>query len=85
MIGNNVQISDTSTNKLKWQNELLEKAKNTPGRKIMKDVDREEGMWKYGEGDGGQTKGGCMKRGAAMTGEVHSLPSHPYLSSIVWT
>lgn len=38
----------------------------------MKDVDVEEGMWKYGEGDRGQTEGECMKRGAVMAGEVLS-------------
>lgn len=38
----------------------------------MKDADVEKWTWKYGEGDRGQTKGECMKRGAVMTGEVHS-------------
>lgn len=40
-IGNNSLLSHTGTNKLKWQNELLEKAKNTRETNIMKDVDKE--------------------------------------------
>lgn len=51
MIGNNETDLRPGINKLKWQTTLLEKAKNTQGRNIMRDVEVEEWMWKYGKGD----------------------------------
>lgn len=82
LIGNNETDLRHGTSELKWQTEQLEKAKNTQGRNIMKDVEVEEWMWIYGKGDKGQTKGEYVKREAVITGEVHScLLTH----SIVWT
>lgn len=47
LIDNNETDLRPGINKLKWQMKLLEKAKNTQGRNIMKDVEVEEWMWKY--------------------------------------
>lgn len=75
-IGNNETDLRHGTNKMKWRTDLLEKAKNTQERNIMKDVEVKEWMWIYGKGDKGQTKGEYVNRGGHNR-RSPLMPSHP--------
>lgn len=75
LIGNNETDLRPGTNKLKWQTKLLEKAKNTQGRNIMKDVEVEEWMWKYGKGE--KPKENMWSAIGSHNRRSPLMPSHP--------